>query len=146
MRKASQSLTFPHFHPIINVMKQTKTARTASVFKSTEFWLVMIFLAGSIFFFTRPIEKPKLQESANQVKKIVPTPTPQPILKSNNFEQLTQQKGATVKVKSGDTFWQLAQKHCGSHRFAENIATANGYSNVRKLREGDTLTIMCGLK
>ncbi len=146
MRKASQSLTFPHFHPIINVMKQIKTSNTASVFKTTEFWLTMIFLAGSIFFFTQPVEKSPQRENQEQVEKLVTSPTPQPILKSSIPQQSAPQKAIIVKVKSGDTFWQLAQKHCGSHRFAENIAAANGYSNVHRLREGATISIMCGLK
>lgn len=127
-------------------MKHKQTSHTESLFKSTEFWLAMIFVAGSIFFFTRPADKPLQQENSEQINKIVTTSTPQSILKSSNLEQPTQQKNIIVKVRYGDTFWQLAQKHCGSHRFAESIATANGYSDVRRLREGDTLSIACALK
>ncbi|MBP7774324.1 LysM peptidoglycan-binding domain-containing protein [Candidatus Woesebacteria bacterium] len=127
-------------------MKQIQTSHTASVFKTTEFWLAMIFLAGSIFFFTRPAEKTPIQESPEQIQRLVASPTPQPILKSQQIEQPAQQKSISVKVKSGDTFWQLAQKHCGSHRYAESIAASNGYSNVHKLREGATIQIICTLK
>lgn len=71
---------------------------------------------------------------------------PQPIVIASTPAQSPELELLTVKVKPNETLWQLARKHCGSHRFIESIAAYNGIADSRKIRSGETLTIVCALK
>jgi hypothetical protein len=55
----------------------------------------------------------------------------------------TLQTGLKVRVKKDQTFWEFAKRYCGSHRFANSLASTNGYRLVSDLKEGDWITISC---
>lgn len=122
-------------------MMQKRIITTA---KTTEFWLAMMFIAGTLFFFTK---EPWVQEKPVPPKAVIKTsPTPVPLIKSPVSDPEVNKAGITIKVRAGETFWSLARKHCGSHRYAESIAAQNGYTNARRLREGAVLHLTCALK
>ncbi len=122
-------------------MMQKQIIKTLS---TPNFWMIMLFTAGTIFFFTH---QPVREEKPALPKAVVRTsPTPVPLIKSPVNKSNVQTMGTTIKVRAGETFWTLARKHCGSHRYAESIAAQNGYTNARKLREGAVLHLTCVLK
>ena len=106
---------------------------------------VIIVITGIVGLFVintpRPAARSKMKHATTQCAQATPTPTvaATPVLQPlTSFE--------TVVVKPNESFWQLARKHCGSHRFSETLAAYNGYTNVRKLRAGATIAIVCSNK
>lgn len=118
-----------------------------SATRTSEFWIALLFLAGTMFFFAQVSRQPRPNNLETTEQSVVtPTPTAVPIIRTQQPTQVAQNAGVTVTVKVGDTFWKLSQRYCGSHQYAESIAAQNGYTNVRRLRDGARLHIVCGLK
>ena len=88
----------------------------------------------------------KTQNGAEVI--VVPTPTPTPALKSETATssattQTASPSGKVVRVLMGDTFGKLAFKYCGTVKKAEELQTANNYSDPRLLKENDRIVITC---
>lgn len=128
-------------------MKQSFNKKIVSVTQTSEFWIALLFLAGTMFFFAQVSRQPRLSSLETKEQVVVtPTPTAVPLIRTQQPSEVGQNAGVTVTVKVGDTFWKLAQRYCGSHQYAQSIAAQNGYTNVRRLRDGAHLRIVCGLK
>ena len=117
---------------------------------------VIIVITGIVGLFVinspRPAARSKMKHATTQCAQATPTPTVaatpvlQPLLKNTATQHEPLTSFETVVVKPNESFWQLARKHCGSHRFSETLAAYNGYTNVRKLRAGATIAIVCSNK
>lgn len=91
---------------------------------------------------------PEAQEaSESATPSATPAPSATPILMDTLSEApAMDRKFLKVRVKPNETLWQIARKHCGTHRYADSIARYNGIEDVRKVRAGSELTIVCALK
>ena len=115
------------------------------------FWLSLIALGivGTLLYTPAQPQNMSLAPEVSQSPTPVATsrPTPRPIVLNKQITApATDTKFVTIRVQPDQTLWQIARKHCGSHRYIESIARYNGIADVRKVRAGSSLTIICALK
>lgn len=111
--------------------------------------LVVIGIVGVVTF-SPPQPTPQTTSTATEAAEVSSVPEIiKPVIlqrRSETASAAAQLELLSVVVKPNESFWQLARKHCGSHRYSESIAQFNGYTDVHKLRAGAKITIVCAFK
>lgn len=84
------------------------------------------------------------KKKSNQEVMEVPPPPPAPEATATYTPapvEAAPATGGTYTVQKGDTLWSIAARHYGNGQKWRDIAAANGMSDPRQLKVGQTLTL-----